>query len=221
MRSPRLLLAKAAVTADMVFRLFLVEDSRTLRQSSSVGTAFGNGGELIGRQYHHGVALEAHPFLVFPDAQLLVDAFAGHPDDVAEVPLGDGDLALLLACGIGIDEAHECLGETARQVEHDLFCLLGGLILSAISGSSRISGRKSLRSMTNSSQSVAAVASAVRGLPSRSAISPKMSPLPSTLNTASLPSTVVTLILTVPSPMAHRLVPGSPLVQFSLPIPAL
>jgi hypothetical protein len=42
-----------------------------------VGTVFGNGGELIGCQYHHGVALEAHPFLVFPDAQLLVDAFAG------------------------------------------------------------------------------------------------------------------------------------------------
>jgi hypothetical protein len=34
-----------------------------------VGTVFGNGDEVIGRQYDHGVALEAHPFLVFPDAQ--------------------------------------------------------------------------------------------------------------------------------------------------------
>ena len=35
----------------------------------------GNSGELIGRQYHHGVALQAHPFLVFPDAQLVLMVF--------------------------------------------------------------------------------------------------------------------------------------------------
>jgi Bacterial extracellular solute-binding proteins, family 3 len=69
----------------------------------------------------------AHPFLVFPNTQLLVDAFARHPDHVGEIHLGDGDLALLPASGIGIDKAHECLGETARQVEeHDLLRLLGG-----------------------------------------------------------------------------------------------
>jgi hypothetical protein len=43
------------------------------------------------------------------------------------------------------------------------------MILSAISVSSRIKGRKSRPSMTNNSQSVTAVASAVRGWPSRSA----------------------------------------------------
>src|SRR5271170_2357596 len=95
--------------------------------STAVGTVFGDGGEVIDRQDHHGVALQAHPFLVFPDAQLLVDAFARHPDDVAEIFLGDRDLAFPHSGRIGVGEAHECLGETARQVEeHDFRRLLGG-----------------------------------------------------------------------------------------------
>jgi hypothetical protein len=39
-----------------------------VEQSRAVGTVFGKGAEVMGRQYHHGVALEAHPFLVSPDA---------------------------------------------------------------------------------------------------------------------------------------------------------
>ena len=42
-------------------------------------------------------------------------------------------------------------------------------------------------------------------------------PLPSTLNTASLPSTEGALIFTVPAPMANRQVPGSPLAQIAAP----
>jgi hypothetical protein len=63
---------------------------------------------------------------------------------------------------------------------------------------------------------VTAVASAERGWPSSSAISPKMSPFPSTRNTASLPSTEGTLIFTVPDPIANRLLPGSPLANMFL-----
>jgi hypothetical protein len=48
---------------------------------------------VINRQYHHGVAFQAHPFLVFPDAPLLVGALERHPNDVAEILLGDCDLA--------------------------------------------------------------------------------------------------------------------------------
>src|SRR5580704_8765297 len=73
-------------------------------RSRPLATFLGDGGDRIERQYHHGVALEAHPFLVFPDAQLLVDAFARHSDEVAEILLGDRNLALAHAGGIGIEE---------------------------------------------------------------------------------------------------------------------
>ena len=65
--------------------------------SDAVAAVFGDGGERIGREDHHGVALEAHPLLVFQQPQLLVGALARHPDDVAEVLLGDRNPALVRA----------------------------------------------------------------------------------------------------------------------------
>jgi hypothetical protein len=53
-------------------------------------------------------------------------ALARHPDDVAEVLLGDRNLALARAGSVSL-KAHQRLGETAWQVEeHDLLRLLGG-----------------------------------------------------------------------------------------------
>jgi hypothetical protein len=74
-------------------------------------------------------------------------------------------------------------------------------------------GRNARRSTTSSSHAVIATASAVRSLPSSSAISPNISPSPMILKTASLPSLDGTLIRTRPCKMAIMLWPGSPLAK--------
>src|SRR5215470_317524 len=58
------------------------------------GVALGNAFERIGLQDENSATFEADPFLLLPNAQLPVCAFAGHADEVAEVLLGHGDLAL-------------------------------------------------------------------------------------------------------------------------------
>src|SRR5262249_48623457 len=73
------------------------------------------------------------------------------------------------------------------------------------------------RSITRSSQSVIAIASAVRGRPSSRAISPKISPSRTMLNTASRPSGATTPIFTAPTTTPHSPGPGSPLAQIAVP----
>ena len=81
--------------------------------------------------------------------------------------------------------------------------------------SARVSRRckKSLRFNTKSSQSVIAVASALRSSPSRTAISPKISPALIMPNTISLPSSESELILMLPRSTAIKLWPGDPLAD--------
>jgi hypothetical protein len=76
---------------------------------------------------------------------------------------------------------------------------------------------KSRRSITMSSQSVITVASAVRGRPSSSAISPKISPGWTILSTMSRPSTEGTLIFTEPERTPINPLPGSPFANMVSP----
>jgi hypothetical protein len=76
---------------------------------------------------------------------------------------------------------------------------------------------KSRRSITISSQSLMATASAERGWPSSRAISPKIWPGLMMLSTASWPSLVGTLIFTEPHSTAISPVPGSPLAKMVAP----
>src|SRR5580704_5493039 len=46
------------------------------------------------RQNESCAAFQANPLALFPSAQLPVDAFTGRSDHVAEIILGDGNLAL-------------------------------------------------------------------------------------------------------------------------------
>ena len=73
------------------------------------------------------------------------------------------------------------------------------------------SGKNERRATTSNSQSVIAVASAVRSLPSSSAISPKISPSLIMLRMSSFPSEDGALITTRPRSTAIMLLPGSPL----------
>ena len=76
---------------------------------------------------------------------------------------------------------------------------------------------KSRRSITISVQSVNATASAVRGLPSSSAISPKISPSRIRLKTAFFPLVESAVICTVPLQTANNDVPGSPFWKMVTP----
>jgi hypothetical protein len=76
---------------------------------------------------------------------------------------------------------------------------------------------KSRRSITMSSQSVITVASAVRGRPSSSAISPKISPGWMILSTMSRPSAEGTLIFTEPERTPIKPLPRSPLEKMFSP----
>ena len=89
--------------------------------------------------------------------------------------------------------------------------------LTATSGFSRTNGTKSRRSMTINSQSVTATASAVRGCPSSSAISPKISPSWITLRTVSRPLGPVTEMRTLPESTAISAVPAWPLAKIVVP----
>ena len=71
--------------------------------------------------------------------------------------------------------------------------------------------------MTISSQSVSAMASAVRGNPSSTAISPKIAPSEITLKTAPLPSADGVLIFTVPERSANMAEPVSPRSMIMVP----
>ena len=71
--------------------------------------------------------------------------------------------------------------------------------------------------MVKISQLVFAVASAVRGCPSSTAISPNISPAPIRFKIALRPSGEEMLIFTVPLITAIRLVPGSPLEKIVAP----
>src|SRR5215207_10431440 len=78
-------------------------------------------------------------------------------------------------------------------------------------------GTKSRWSRESSRHCVAAVATAVRGPPSRRAISPKTSFAPTSLSTTSLPPFAGTLILTTPETTARSPSPGSPLANIVAP----
>ncbi len=84
---------------------------------------------------------------------------------------------------------------------------------SATSGLARTNGTKSRRSIARSSHSTIATASAVRSLPSSSAISPKTWPSSMTLNTTWLPSGPAEPIRTLPLSTAKRPRPGEPLIK--------
>src|SRR6201995_6201650 len=81
----------------------------------------------------------------------------------------------------------------------------------------RTKERNSRRSMTKSSQLVFAAASADRGWPERTDISPNTSPEPIRFRIALRPSDEEMLVFTVPEITAIRLVPGSPLEKIVVP----
>ena len=87
----------------------------------------------------------------------------------------------------------------------------------ASAGWLRTKGRNSRRSMVKISQLVLAMASAERGWPSSTDISPKISPGPIRFRIALRPSAEETLIFTVPLITAIRLLPGSPLETIVVP----
>jgi hypothetical protein len=80
-------------------------------------------------------------------------------------------------------------------------------------------GRKSRWRRTSISQGSSAVASALRGLLSRMAISPMISPSPSTASTASRPSGPAALTFTRPAAISIMLSPASPLRKITSPAP--
>ena len=81
---------------------------------------------------------------------------------------------------------------------------------SAMSGFLRRKERNSARGKTASRESALAVASAERGFPSRSDISPKNSPLLISASVVSWPSVSFTLIRTRPVSIRYMASPGSP-----------
>src|SRR6266542_523537 len=200
--------------------------ARLRSQQSLLGKPASDGGERVGFQHHDPAALESNPIAVFPVAQLLVRALARHADHLPDFALGDrhsarlGNLGAFRPLQQGFrqppgksrNSTSSTCSDVWRRRAHST-----SMSLSAISGWLRTRSRKSRRSITMSSQSAMAVASAVRGRPSSSAISPKISPSPTRLKTASLPSADGTLIFTVPAQTAYRLLPGSPLAKMVSP----
>src|SRR5579863_7645755 len=70
---------------------------------------------------------ETNPATGRPGAQLLVDAFAGHADHLADFLLSDRDRAATLRGLMSFREANQRAGEPARQVlKDDLFDLVAG-----------------------------------------------------------------------------------------------
>src|ERR1700676_1326156 len=81
----------------------------------------------LGIQHHDGAVFEANPVARRPGPQLLVDAFAGHADHLADFLLGDGDAAAALRSLVPFRESDQRAGEPARQIlKNDLFDLVAG-----------------------------------------------------------------------------------------------
>src|SRR4029077_17056566 len=78
-------------------------------------------------QYHDRTMLEPHPAARSPGSQLLVDAFARHPDHLADFLLGDRDDASLRRVLVLVAQAKQRARETARKVlKDDLLDLIAG-----------------------------------------------------------------------------------------------
>src|SRR5229473_3371949 len=60
--------------------------------------------------------LEADPVACRPGAQLLVDAFPGHADHLADLLLGNSDGSASLRELVFLGQTKKCAGEPARQI---------------------------------------------------------------------------------------------------------
>src|ERR1700732_2067205 len=76
----------------------------------------------LGIQHHDGAVFEANPIARRPGPQLLVDAFAGHADHLADFLLGDGDAAAALRQLVPFGQTNQRAGEPAWQILKDNLC---------------------------------------------------------------------------------------------------
>jgi len=92
----------------------------------ALGVAFGDAFERLRRQDENSAALEADPFLLFPNAQLTVRALSRHADHIAELLLRDGSFSLTSAL-VDLGMPQERFGKpTGEMQKHETLSLLGG-----------------------------------------------------------------------------------------------
>src|ERR1700739_376892 len=105
------------------------EDRSTSLENALIVLAAGSRYRLkrIGVQHDDGTVFEANPVAPGPGPQLLVDAFPGHADHLADFLLRDGNGAAARRKFVFFGKPNERTGEPARQVlQNNLVDLVAG-----------------------------------------------------------------------------------------------
>src|ERR1700739_4360050 len=103
------------------------EDRSTSLENALIVLAAGSCYRLkrLGVQHDDGTVFEANPVARGPGPQLLVDAFPGHADHLADFLLRDGNGAAARCKLVFFGKPDERTGEPARQIlKNDLFDLV-------------------------------------------------------------------------------------------------
>ena len=129
--------AQHAMRLDVAHRVLWLEPGlyrkslSALRHGALIAFAsrpcFGQRLKGFGIQHNDGPMFEANPAAGGPNPQLLVDAFPGHADHLAELLLGNGDGSAPRRELVFFGQPNKRAGEPAGQVlKDDLFDLVAG-----------------------------------------------------------------------------------------------